>query len=141
MKVILATAVLLAAAAGTVYLLRYLRRRDAARDFRVDNKAAWRKRWQELEAMLDGPEAQWSVAVIEADKLFDRIMKSMALPGQDFGERLKFLTLSRPELKFIWPAHLVRNRFVHEANYELTRREATDALKAFARGLKGLGVL
>jgi len=124
-----------------VFFLRYLRRRGRARDFRINDRLAWQKKWQELELMVDGHSSQLAVAVMEADKLFDRVMKSMALPGKDFGERLKFLCHSRPEVRAVWPAHLARNRLVHESYYELDKRAAVKALKLFACALKDLGVL
>jgi len=139
--IILSLAVVLAVVVGLVYLFKYLKRRSYSRDFRINDRQAWQKRWQELEAMLAGGASQWAVAVIEADKLLDRVMRSMALPGKDFGERLRFLSLSRPEIRAVWPAHLIRNRLVHESHYELERRVALNALKTFERALKDLGVL
>ena len=139
--IILSLAVVLAVVVGLVYLFKYLKRRSYSRDFRINDSQAWQKRWQELEAMLAGGASQWAVAVIEADKLLDRVMRSMALPGKDFGERLRFLSLSRPEIRAVWPAHLIRNRLVHESHYELERRVALNALKTFERAFKDLGVL
>ena len=139
--IILSLAVVLAVVVGLVYLFKYLKRRSYSRDFRLDDRRAWQKKWQELEAMLAGGSSQWTVAVIEADKLLDRVMRSMALPGKDFGERLRFLSLSRPEIRAVWPAHLIRNRLVHESHYELERRVALNALKTFERAFKDLGVL
>lgn len=141
MRLIILSALLISVVVGIVYLLKYLKRCSSSRDFRINDKLAWQKKWKELEDMLDGNQSQLAVAVIEADKLLDRVMKSMALPGKDFGERLKFLCYSRPELKAVWPANLVRNRLVHEAHYELDRRSALNALKSFERALKDLGVL
>ena len=123
------------------WLLQYLLRRENSREFRIDDREAWAKRWRELVAMLEGDAAQWSVAVIEADKLFDRIMRSMALPGKDFGERLRFLSSSRSALRSVWPAHILRNRLVHESGYAISKREASQALKTFEHALKELGVL
>ncbi|KKU49279.1 hypothetical protein A3H10_04180 [Candidatus Uhrbacteria bacterium RIFCSPLOWO2_12_FULL_46_10] len=140
LTILLLTAVL-GVVVGLIYLLKYLKRRSYARDFRINDRLAWQKRWQELEAMLAGGSSQWAVAVIEADKLFDRVTRSMALPGKDFGERLRFLSLSRPEIRAVWPAHLIRNRLVHEAHYELDRRTAISVLKTFERALKDLGIL
>src|SRR3989338_6029178 len=129
-------AVLVIFVVGGYLLFRWLRRRENSREFRISDRQAWAKRWQELEKMLDGSESQWSMAVMEADKLFDRVMRSMALPGKDFGERLRFLSLSRPEIRAVWPAHLIRNRLVHESHYELDRRTAISVLKTFERALK-----
>lgn len=124
-------------------LVLVLRRRGSSRgeDFRIEDREAWGKKWAELEALLEHSDSHWQVAIIEADKLLDRVLKSMRLPGDTMGERLKFLTYSRTELKFVWQAHLVRNRLAHEANFRLDRRTARETMATFKRAFKLLGVL
>ncbi|PJE76259.1 hypothetical protein COV04_00030 [Candidatus Uhrbacteria bacterium CG10_big_fil_rev_8_21_14_0_10_48_11] len=134
--------ILLFALAIIFWLLKQaLQHRDRARDFRFEDRQAWQKKWQELETLLGQGEASWSVAVIEADKLFDRVLKHMRLPGKDMGERLKYLTRSRTELCYVWPAHLTRNRLVHESDFKLNRRLAAQTIDTFRRALHDLGVL
>ncbi len=110
-------------------------------DFRIEDREAWAKRWAELEGWLSQGESHWQVAIIEADKLLDRVLKSMHLHGDTMGERLKFLTLTRTDLKFVWSAHLLRNRLAHESNFQLNRRMAAEALNTYKQALKKLGVL
>ncbi len=123
-----------------VLLLR-TSRRSSSKEFRLEDREAWTKRWSELEAMLSEGESHWQVAIIEADKLLDRVLKSMHLAGETMGERLKFLTLTRTDLKFVWSAHIVRNRLAHESNFRLDRRTASETMAAYKRALKLLGVL
>lgn len=124
-----------------IFYLRFANRRSRQKDFRMEDREAWARRWTELEAMLNEGESHWQVAIIEADKLFDRVLKSMHLPGTTMGERLKFLTRSRPELRYVWEAHLVRNRLAHESNFYLTRRTTADTLQTFKKAFRDLGVL
>ena len=123
------------------WLFHSMKRREHSRDFLMKDREEWRKRWKELEAMLAGPSIGWSVAIVEADKLFDRVMKSMAMPGKDFAERLRFLSSTRPAVRAVWPAHLVRNRIVHEESHVLDQRGAKQALKTFKEALEELGIL
>ncbi|MFA5954859.1 MAG: hypothetical protein WC817_05005 [Patescibacteria group bacterium] len=123
------------------WLKGLLVQRDRARDFRITDRRAWQKKWTELEVLLKQGESSWSVAIIEADKLFDRVLKNMGLPGKDMGERLKFLTRSRRELSYVWSAHLTRNRLVHESDFRLDRRTAIKTIDTFKRAFKELGVL
>src|SRR5574340_135401 len=59
-----------------------------SREYDLD-KNGIKKRWQEIEAMLAGPgEMNYKIAVMEADKLFDFVLKSMSMSGKDMGERI-----------------------------------------------------
>lgn len=84
------------------------------------------ERWENLLKYLesDNP-SEWKLAIIEADTLLDEMVAKLGYEGSNLGERLQviepsdFLTLQEA-----WDAHKVRNRIAHEANYQLTKREA-----------------
>lgn len=101
------------------------------------------KKWQKILKDLAGnQEASWKLAVIEADNLFDSILKRMALPGKDMGERLSVIKPAQlKSLNEIWEAHKLRNRIVHEESLRLTRAEAEEAVKKIQVALEELGVL
>src|SRR5690606_1487074 len=68
-------------------------------------------RWFDIVQKIDSENpSDWNVAIIEADKILDDLMKKMGYPGDNLGERLKaversdFLTLDSA-----WQAHKVRN--------------------------------
>lgn len=81
------------------------------------------------------------LAVMEADTLLDSALKSMSMPGQTLGERLKVACYKYPNLKNVWWAHKLRNQLVHEATFQLGQRQAKQALDEFERALKILNVL
>lgn len=81
------------------------------------------------------------LAVMEADTLLDSALKSMSMPGQTLGERLKFAGYKHPSLKNVWWAHKLRNQLVHEATFQLGQRQAKQALDEFEKALKTLNVL
>ncbi len=101
-----------------------------------------RHKWSQIEISSNKPEHSFQVlAVIEADKLFDYVLKSMMIPGKDFGERLKVVSARYPELKKVWSAHLLRNELVHNMDAEVSENRLKNALQVFKQGLKELGVL
>ncbi|MBU0625851.1 hypothetical protein KKF05_05990 [Patescibacteria group bacterium] len=119
-----------------------LKRLWAARQYDVGDREAMRRRWREIEALLDAPgEMSPKLAVIEADKLLDHALKVLAMPGETLGERLKFATYKYPKLQEVWWAHRVRNSLVHEASYRLDRVIARKAVRTFRETLKMIGAI
>ena len=83
-------------------------------------------------------EAAQRMAVIEADKLLDFILKSKGIKGKTLGERLKRSTRLIPNLNQVWFAHKVRNRLVHELESKTSRKEADQIVKIFQAAIKQL---
>jgi hypothetical protein len=81
------------------------------------------------------------LAVMEADKLLDGVLKSMMMPGDTMAERLKAAQYKYPNLQKVWWAHKLRNQFAHDSSSEITQRQAATALKDFESALKTLKVL
>lgn len=101
------------------------------------------KKWQTIQARLKrGDEANLKLAIIEADNLFDDILKRMALPGVDMAERLR--QFEKHELKsvdLIWEAHRWRNQIVHEPGVHISLEQAEQAIKGYEAALKELEYL
>jgi len=102
-----------------------------------------RSRWSEVAAHLDSPrEADWKVALMEADKLVDDALARAGFPGDTFGDRL---TNIRPgtlaSLDGVWWAHKVRNRLAHEMDYFLRYTEARQAIGYYEQALRELQLL
>lgn len=102
-----------------------------------------RDRWNNLLKHLDSThEAQWKVAVIEADKLVDDALAKAGYSGDTFGDRLSNIqpgTLL--SLDGIWWAHKVRNRLAHEIDYFLRYTEARQAVGYFEAALSELQLI
>ena len=114
----------------------------AARKFEAFDREAMRSRWREIEALVEQHgEVSRKLAIMEADKLLDHALKTLALPGTTLGERLKFATYKYPKLNDVWWAHKVRNQLAHEATYHLDAGLARKALKAFKHALETLGAI
>jgi len=112
-----------------------------SRGYELD-RAGIKKRWQEIESLLKRPgEMNYKLAILEADKLLDYVVKSMSMPGKDLGERLRFACFKYNRLKRVWWAHVLRNQLVHEATFSLNYGTAKRAIKTFEAAFKELGVL
>jgi hypothetical protein len=135
---ILGIAALLVVLKITKLIKRALRQKEL---YGLDKKEI-KKRWQEIEGLLDRKnEMNYKLAVLEADKLLDHVLKYMGFGGSSFGERLKLASYKFPKLHQVWPAHKIRNRLVHEASYQLGFGETRRVIKIFRKGLVELGVL
>lgn len=104
---------------------------------------AYDNRWQEIRRHVDSfVEAEWKLAVIEADKFVDDVLKTAGFAGESMGERLMLI---KPDqiinLQYLWDAHKLRNLLVHDANFCLTHQQALFAINAFESVLKELGAL
>ncbi|MBI2063336.1 MAG: hypothetical protein HYT61_03845 [Candidatus Yanofskybacteria bacterium] len=109
----------------------------------VEAVTAYDNRWQEIRRHVDSfVEAEWKLAVIEADKFVDDVLKTAGFVGESMGERLMLI---KPDqiinLQYLWDAHKLRNLLVHDANFRLTHQQALFAINAFESVLKELAAL
>jgi hypothetical protein len=99
-------------------------------------------KWAEVESLLKtDSSAGWKLAVIEADKIMDSALKIKQMRGATMGERLRFASSQRRELRPVWEAHNLRNDLAHNSNFYLDKSAALRSIKLFKDGLKTLGVL
>lgn len=98
------------------------------------------KSWQKILLRLNkNDEANLRLALIEADNLFDDLLKQMRLPGESMADRLKYIDSSQiSNIDEIWAAHKLRNQIVHNAEYTITRNEIEFGVKAYEKALKEL---
>ncbi len=102
-----------------------------------------RERWSGIVRHLDSTrEADWKIAVIEADKLVDDALARAGFSGETFGDRLSNI---QPEallsLDGVWWAHKIRNRLAHESDYFLRYTEARQALGYYEAALTELQLI
>lgn len=98
------------------------------------------KSWQKILMRLNqGDEANLRLALIEADNLFDDLLKQMRLPGESMADRLRYIDASQvPNIEEIWRAHKLRNILVHNHEYQITRGEIQFGVGAYEKALKEL---
>jgi len=98
-------------------------------------------RFKEIRATSEQSVMGAKLALLEADTILDAGLKSMMMPGATLGERLKVACYKYPKLQNVWWAHKLRNNLAHDASFQLSTRQARQAIDEFERALKILNVL
>jgi len=98
------------------------------------------KSWQKILTRLNkSDEANIRLALIEADNLFDELLKQMRIPGESMADRLRYVDSSQiPNIDEIWRAHKLRNVLVHNHEYPITKNEMEFGVYAYEKALKDL---
>lgn len=109
----------------------------------TEAKTAYDNRWDEIKRHANSfVEAEWKLAVVEADKFVDDVLKTAGFAGESMGERLMLI---KPDqiinLQYLWDAHKLRNLLVHDPHFRLTHQQALFAINAFESVLSELGAL
>ena len=96
--------------------------------------------WQSvLDKLNSNNEDSYKQAVIEADKIFDDLLKKNGYQGEDMGGRLKQITQDQlSNLDEVWQAHKLRNRLVHEPDFQLKEHEARRMIEIYQKAFENL---
>ncbi len=105
---------------------------------RVDKQFV-KDKWQHISKIANSPSP--NLAVVEADKLLDYVLKKRGYQGETMGDRLKSVHKDFSYINDVWEAHKLRNKIVHEADYEADKRLVNRSVNQFQQALKDLGVL
>lgn len=79
------------------------------------------KRWQGVEAQIkSGQEAQYKLAILEADAIVDEVLRLANIPGENMAERLNnsFSYQVEHRDRLMW-AHGIRNSIIREATFSV----------------------
>ncbi len=99
-------------------------------------------RWEQVLQHVDSVNSsEWRLAIIEADTILEEVTKTMGIPGDSLGDRLKNADKSDiPNIDSAWEAHKVRNRIAHDGSaFELSQRDAKIAIDQFGEVLSDMG--
>lgn len=132
-----ALAIFIAIVIGIRRLIRFLTRPEMHGMTREQMAA----RWAEIRKTSEQGVMGAKLAIMEADTLLDAGLKSIMMPGETLGERLKVACYKYPNLRAVWPAHKLRNSLAHEATFQISTRQARQALDEFEKALKLLNVM
>lgn len=122
-------------------LLHRLTRRLRRPELFGTNRERIRATWEQIERSADQGTMGAKLAVIEADKLLDTALRSLSIPGETLGERLKYAAHTYPKIRNVWGAHRLRNQLVHDVAFELRPHQAKQAIRDFKHALQVLNVL
>ena len=104
--------------------------------------AAYQTRFLEIENKLkqDNP-ASYQLTIINGDKLLDKALIEMGVPGKTMGDRLKRAGGRFTNLNAVWRAYKLRNAIAHESDLEVSYKQAFNALAIYKQALKDLGAI
>jgi len=105
------------------------------------NKDKYQSDWLQIEQSLSNEPGTWQLAVMNADKLFDRALKERNFKGNTMGERMTSAGRVLTKRDAAWAAHKLRNRLAHEDNVRLSPKLTRQALSSIKYALKDLGAL
>jgi len=101
------------------------------------------KQWKKIKKRLETDlEAEYKLALIEADSLLDEVFKKKGFEGDTLAEKLKKINIDiLPNLEEIWQAHKIRNNIVHDPDYQLSFDEAKRTISIYEKALIDLEVI
>lgn len=107
--------------------------------FNIDDYQA---RFLAIENKLDKDNfATFALTVINGDKLLDKALIEMGIPGKTMGDRLKRAGDKFSNVDAVWRAHKLRNMIAHETDFDLSYRQVMNALAIYKQALKDLGAI
>ena len=106
--------------------------------------AARNPRWELIENLIvSSSEADWRVAIIEADVLLEEALEYGGFTGNGISEMLTNAG-ERPfaSYKYAWEAHKVRNDIAHEgSSYKLAKEDVIRTINMYRSVLEEFGVV
>ena len=98
------------------------------------------ERWTTLQKHC-ADKKTWPLAVTEADKLLDDVLKRRKYKGKTPGERLVSAQHDFTNNESLWFGHKLNNRINEEGLKKLSKQNTLEALGGFRQALKDLGAL
>jgi hypothetical protein len=105
------------------------------------SKNKMQKRWDKvMDRLKNGNPSQYKVAIIEADAIADEILDGIGYKGANMGEKLEQVGAAHLDdhLEALKGAHEIRNRIVHEIDFDVDERMATAVIGVYENFLKYL---
>lgn len=106
-------------------------------------KGPFQASWDKILALVElRREADYRQAVIEADKLFEDIIKRLGFPNIDVALMQKKITKEHlSNVADVLEAHNVKSKLVSNPNFHITQEQARQQVAVYAQAFKEWGVL
>lgn len=100
-------------------------------------------RWQSALSRLEtANEAEYKLAIIEADSMIDEALKRLGFGGQTLEERLQNISpIIFTNLSELKDAHRLRNNIVHDPNFLLSMDQARRVMGIYEQSLTELDLI
>jgi hypothetical protein len=99
------------------------------------------KQWAKIKKRTEsGTEADYKLAIIDADDMLTDLLDEAGFEGKDFGDSLKKAgRLVSGMYEQVMEAHEIRNSIVYNPDFKLTTQDAEKALSAFENAINAVG--
>jgi hypothetical protein len=98
------------------------------------------EQWQLIQKNCSD-KSKWPIAVTEADRLLDEVLKRRHYKGKTTGERLVSAQHDFTNNESLWFGHKLYNRIKDDGLSKLSKQDTLEALGGFRQALKDLGAL
>jgi hypothetical protein len=99
--------------------------------------------WLQIKKKLQmGDEENFKLAVTEADKLLDELLKIGGYEGKNIEDRLKKINAAQlSNINDIWSAHKIRQRIEAEPEFHITRQETELIINIYKKSFQEMGLI
>lgn len=107
------------------------------------NKSRALRGWKQiLKRLKIGEPAQIKMAVLEADKILNEMLKMAGYPGKDLDERLELAdTATISNVNELRQAHKIKNRLAAESDFNVNQEEAVMILKIYQKTFQDFNLM
>lgn len=105
------------------------------RKLSAQNQNLIKREWNKI---LNESKINPNLAILEADKLLDHVLKFLGYRGS-LGEKLKKSGSLFSNLDDVWKVHKMRNKIAHEIGVKVGHKTVSETLKIFKIALRDLG--
>ena len=101
------------------------------------------KAWKQIQKRLRSNKMNdLKLAVLEADKVLDEILRMAGFPGKDLDERLELITPAQIEnIEEIREAHKFKNRIATEPDFSISQNEAQINVDIYKKVFQDLNLI
>lgn len=117
-----------------ILIVFYVFLRKKKKAFTEKERAIFLKRWSVIRHNTD------KNAIIDADKLLDHYLQLRGYHGT-VADKLKASKSIFSDLDGIWYSHKLRNRLVHEIDFQVKSSDVSKALRCYEKAFKDIGIL
>ncbi len=99
--------------------------------------------WKQIRKRLKTKnESQFKLAILEADRILNEILKMAGYKGKDLDEILKQITPAQlSNINEIWQVHKLRNRISSEPDFLISLNEAEIAIDIYKKAFQELNLI
>jgi len=99
--------------------------------------------WKQIQKRLKtGKADQLKLAILEADRILNEILKMAGYPGKNLDERLEQISSAQiSNIEELRQAHKLKNRLVSEPDFVITRNEAEIIIDIYKKAFQELNLI